>query len=61
MNLYVLEKATEKFFEMCSQHPEICPHDYRLHTVTTNEDGKRTEQYKCTMCGKEYTSTTSIE
>lgn len=55
MNANVVEKVVEKFFEMCRQHPEICPHDYHLYVSTKYEDGKCVEQYRCIMCGNEYT------
>lgn len=58
MNMNVLEKAAEKFFEMCAQHPEICPHDYHFYASTKYEDGKCVERYKCSMCGSEYTKET---
>ena len=56
MNANVLEKVVEKFFEMCRQHPEICPHDYQLYAVSApNENGNRVEKYQCNLCRNEYT------
>ena len=56
MDIRHLEFAAEKFFEMCREHPEICPHDYEWHwTSAPDENGKRTEHYNCNLCGKEYT------
>ena len=54
MDLRILEKAAMVVFEMCRQHPEICPHDYEWYWTNTNKDGKRVEHYKCNLCGSEY-------
>lgn len=55
MDLQMLEKAAYVVFEMCRQHPEICPHDYRwMGTSAPDENGKRTERYKCNLCGSRY-------
>lgn len=54
MDLRYIEFAATKFFEMCREHPEICPHDYRLRLTYTNTDGKCVEYYKCSICGNEY-------
>lgn len=58
MNLNMLEKAAYVVFEICRQHPEICPHDYEWHwTSAPDENGKRVEHYKCNLCGREETRT----
>lgn len=54
MDLYTLEKAAMVVFEMCRQHPEICPHDYKWCGTKRNEDGKCIEYYRCDLCGSEY-------
>lgn len=55
MNLQMLEQAAMIVFEMCRQHPEICPHNYQWYlTNTDNKDGKRVKHYKCSLCGREY-------
>lgn len=54
MDLYKLEKAAMIVFEMCRQHPEICPHDYEWCCTKINEDGKYVEYYRCNLCGSEY-------
>ena len=56
MNLQMLEKAAWVIFEICRQHPEICPHDYSWYcTSAPDENGNRVEHYKCNLCGNEYT------
>ncbi len=50
MDISYIEKATMIIFEMCRQHPEICPHDY--HWAWTNT-AKREAHYTCSLCGKE--------
>ena len=55
MDLYTLEKAAMIVFEICKQHPEICPHDYHWYrTSAPDENGKRVEHYKCSLCGSKY-------
>ena len=54
MDLYTLEKAAMIVFEMCRQHPEICPHDYEWYCTRTNEDGEYVEYYRCNLCDSEY-------
>lgn len=52
MDIKYLEFAAEKFFEMCREHPEICPHDY--HWKYTSDDyGELRKYYVCGLCGKE--------
>lgn len=54
MDIKYLEFAAEKFFEMCREHPEICPHDYHW-TRTTSIIGtdECRKYYVCGLCGKE--------
>lgn len=55
MDLRMLERAAMIVFEMCRQHPEICPHDYEWYwTSAPDENGNRTEHYTCNLCGDEY-------
>ena len=54
MDIQYIEYAAKKFFEMCSQHPEICPHDYNW-IGSCSKDDKLIERYKCGLCGNEYT------
>lgn len=52
MNLHDIERATMLFYAMCSQHPEICPHDYTWKTsITDNEKKMITKTYECLLCG----------
>lgn len=55
MNIQEVEFAAELFFEMCREHPEICPHDYHWITKKDNEDGTETVNYRCSLCGSEMT------
>ena len=52
MDLAMIEKAAYMFFEMCRQHPEICPHDWEWEWTDTRI-GER--HYKCLFCGEEMT------
>lgn len=56
MDIHMLEKAAIIVFEMCRQHPEICPHDYHwTWTSAPDENNNRVEHYKCDLCEQEYT------
>lgn len=50
MDLKMLERAAMIVFEMCRQHPELCPHDYDWVSTNLNTGIKR---YRCNICGKE--------
>lgn len=50
-----IELAVEKFFEMCKEHPEICPHDYEFKSSGYNDDVKWEIHYVCKLCGNEKT------
>ena len=55
MDIMQIAYATELFFKMCREHPEICPHDWEWHwTSAPDENGKRVEHYTCRLCGNEY-------
>lgn len=52
MDIKYLEFAAEKFFEMCREHPEICPHDYHWQlTSRHNENDELRKYYVCGLCG----------
>ena len=53
MDLRFIEKAAEVIFEMCRQHPEICPHDYHWSMSRIVENGKEEKHYTCGLCGNE--------
>ena len=58
MDLQMLEMAANVVFEMCRQHPEICPHNYHwVGTSAPDEEGKCIELYRCDLCGSEYRRT----
>lgn len=52
MDLRMLEKAAYIIFEMCREHPELCPHDWEWEWTNTRTGEKH---YKCNLCGKEET------
>ena len=59
MDTNQIEMACRIVFRICEEHPELCPHEYRLTSSTKPEeiDGKmyRDVTYKCGICGKEIT------
>lgn len=50
MDIQYIEYATQLFFEMCRNHPEICPYDYRWTMTNTLKDGREEEHFKCQLC-----------
>lgn len=63
MELWELERAASIVYEMCRQHPEICPHDWEYHfSRPIDAEGKVKEvHYKCCICGIEETRTERSE
>ena len=52
MDLHDIERAAMLFYQMCSEHPEICPHDYVWKlSKTDNEKKIATNTYQCQLCG----------
>lgn len=51
MDIEYIEHAARLFFEMCRNHPEICPHEYRWTMTETMKDGSEMDHYKCQLCG----------
>lgn len=49
MQISDIEFFATKFFEMCRQHPEICPHDFRFQSANTKTGIAR---YSCSLCGE---------
>lgn len=48
MDISEIEFFATKFFEMCRQHPEICPHDFRFQSANSITGIAR---YSCPLCG----------
>ena len=46
-----INQLLDKFVEMCQNHPEICPHEYRADSCGYRTDGKFENRYICTICG----------
>ena len=58
MDLGQLEFAANLIFELCRQHPELCPHHYLLVAqVESVKDGIIEKRYVCDICGHEETRT----
>lgn len=54
MDIQRIEYAARMFFEMCAQHPEICPHDFHWQYGEMRQDGTRkSDTYVCHLCGQE--------
>ena len=54
MDLGQIEFAAKIVFEMCRQHPEICPHSHSWHgSSAPDENGYRDVRYVCELCGHE--------
>lgn len=51
MDLNSLELAANVIFELCRQHPELCPHHYEWMSSIKREDKTTIEHYKCRICG----------
>ena len=56
MELNHLELAAEIVFELCRQHPELCPHHYEWTSSIQRKDGTTLKRYKCQICGNECTT-----
>lgn len=52
MDLHDIERAAMLFYQMCREHPEICPHSYEWK-FTRTDDKKEiiTTTYECQLCG----------
>lgn len=60
MNLDDIELVAKKFFQMCREHPEICPHDYNEDEPVFsgyNSEGKWEVRYFCNLCETEIVET----
>lgn len=55
MDLNSLELAANVIFELCRQHPELCPHHYGWMSSIKRGDKTTIEHYKCRICGCENT------
>lgn len=51
MDLEDIEFFAWKFLEMCANHPELCPHNYKPDGCGYRPDGKFENRYVCTICG----------
>lgn len=52
MDLHDIERAAILFYQMCCEHPEICPHDYKWKLSRTDNEKKIiTIIYECQLCG----------
>lgn len=60
MDLNSLELAANIVFEMCRQHPELCPHHYKWQSSIPRGDGMKIEHYRCQICGGEYTKVVNV-
>lgn len=60
MDFNSLELAANIVFEMCRQHPELCPHHYGWQSSIQRGDGTKIERYKCRICGSEYTKVVNV-
>lgn len=55
MDLNSLELAANVIFELCRQHPELCPHHYEWTSSIKRKDKITIEHYKCRICGYKIT------
>ena len=56
MDLNQIKDAAQIVFEICRNHPEICPHRYEWQSTKITEScGYKVEEklYRCTICGDE--------
>lgn len=52
MDIHDIERAAMLFYQMCSEHPELCPHSYEWKFSTTDHEKKSiTVTYECQLCG----------
>lgn len=59
MDLGQIEFAANVIFELCRQHPELCPHQYEWRgSYGPNENGDTVNRYLCRVCGTESIRTT---
>ena len=49
MELHEIEYAAQIVFDMCKNHPEICPHHWQLIEKELSKD-KITYRYRCHIC-----------
>ena len=46
MDVNDIERAAHIVYQICREHPEICPHDYEWYM-----SNGLVSYYKCTLCG----------
>jgi C4-type Zn-finger protein len=54
MDIHDIERAAMLFYQMCREHPEICPHNYGSTWKTSRIDHEKkimTMIYECQLCG----------
>lgn len=52
MDLHDIERAAMLFYQMCREHPEICPHSYEWKFTRTDDEKEIiTTTYECQLCG----------
>ena len=54
MEIERIEFATELFFDMLKNHPELCPHRYEWDWSNAPKNGKQLRHYTCRICRKEF-------
>ena len=58
LDITQIEYAALKFFEMCREHPEVCPHDYHWkQSLIDKPNNMEVKIYVCGLCGKEMQET----
>ena len=61
MDITQIEYAARKFFEMCREHPEVCPHDYHWSgTKVDKANNVEIKRYICGLCGRELKEKTEL-
>lgn len=52
MDIKQIDKAAEIIFRLCSNHPELCPHDWEWHRTSFNkEKDVMVQEFNCRICG----------
>lgn len=48
-------KLTNYFINFCQKNPELCPHDWKIQSISTISDTEKHKYYECVLCGQTHT------
>lgn len=43
-------KLTNYFIDFCRKNPDLCPHDWKIQSISTISDTEKHKHYSCPLC-----------